>query len=68
MGLRVLPMAGASYSVKLTRGVLHLPDDSDYQLWAQEWGVDVGTLQQADAAAALGDYRLLRAVLARLVE
>lgn len=34
MGLRVLPMAGASYSVKLTRGALHLPDASDYQLWA----------------------------------
>lgn len=66
MGLKVLPMAGSTYSVRLTRGKYVRPDDVDYAEWAERWGIDAATLLWADSAASQGDFQPLRAVLARL--
>lgn len=66
MGLRVLPMAGSSYRVTLTKGRYHRPVPEDYQIWAEKLGVDRCILEEADERASAGDFQPLREVLARL--
>lgn len=66
MGLKVLPMAGASYTVKLTRGVYRRPSREDYEEWARRLGVSATTLAMVDDCASHGNYRPLRDALAGL--